>query len=183
MRVTETALSGVMVVEPKVFGDARGYFLETWQLERYANAGIPARFVQDNVSFSSHGVLRGLHLQHPNAQGKLVYVLAGEVVDAVVDVRVGSPTFGRAVTVELSDSNRKQIYVPEGFAHGFCVTGSEALVAYKCTEPYRPECEIGVAWNDPDLDIDWTLAEVTLSARDRAFPRLRDIPKAALPTY
>ncbi len=183
MRVVDTALSGVKVVEPKVFGDDRGFFLETWNLARYTEAGIPARFVQDNMSLSSLGVLRGLHLQHPNAQGKLVYVLAGEIVDAAVDVRVGSPTFGRAVTVVLSDSNKKQIWVPEGFAHGFCVTSPKALVAYKCTELYRPECEIGVAWNDPDVAIDWPLREVTLSPRDSAFSRLRDIPKAALPTY
>jgi dTDP-4-dehydrorhamnose 3,5-epimerase len=183
VQVVETSLPGLKIVEPKVFGDDRGYFLETWNLERYTQAGIPARFVQDNVSLSERGVLRGLHLQHPSAQGKLVYVLAGEIVDAAVDLRVGSPTFGRSVTVVLSDTNKKQIWVPEGFAHGFCVTSQKALVAYKCSELYRPEHELGVAWNDPDLGIDWPLIDVTLSPRDRAFPRLRDIPKASLPVY
>jgi dTDP-4-dehydrorhamnose 3,5-epimerase len=183
VQVVETSLPGLKVVEPKVFGDDRGYFLETWNLERYTKAGIPARFVQDNVSLSERGVLRGLHLQHPNGQGKLVYVLSGEIVDAAVDVRVGSPTFGRSFTVLLSDANKKQIWLPEGFAHGFCVTSPKALVAYKCSELYRPEHELGVIWNDPDLGIEWPLKDVTLSPRDRAFPRLRDIPKAVLPVY
>src|SRR5512139_1452724 len=183
MRVVETELPGVKIVEPKVFGDARGYFIETWNLERYTAAGIPARFVQDNLSFSARGVLRGLHLQNPHAQGKLIYVLSGEIVDAAVDVRVGSPTFGRSIAVTLSDTNKRQIYVPEGFAHGFCVTSPTALVAYKCTDLYRPDCEIGVAWNDPDIAIEWPLADVTLSARDAAFARLRDIPREVLPTF
>ena len=183
MRIVETKLPGVLVVEPKVFGDDRGFFVETWNSERYAEAGLPARFVQDNLSLSSRRVLRGLHLQHPSAQGKLVYVLAGTIVDAAVDVRVGSPTFGRSVTAVLSGENKHQIWVPEGFAHGYCVTSASALVAYKCTELYRPEHELGVAWDDPDIAIAWPLSDVTLSPRDKAFPRLRDIPKARLPAY
>ncbi len=183
MHVIETVLPGLRVVETDVFGDERGFFLETWQAERYAALGLPGHFVQDNLSRSARGVLRGLHLQHPHAQGKLVYVIEGEVFDVAVDVRVGSPHFGRSASVVLSGANHRQLWIPPGFAHGFCVLSEYALVAYKCTTPYRPGSELGVLWNDPDLAIAWPRADVVVAPRDQGFARLRDIPKAALPTY
>lgn len=178
-----TRLPGVLILEPAVYRDARGFFLETWNQARYAEAGLPERFVQDNLSFSSRGVLRGLHYQHPHAQGKLLSVLQGEVFDVAVDLRVGSPTFARWEGVTLSAANRRQLYVPEGFAHGFLVTSETALVSYKCTEYYQPRYEAGVWWDDPDLGIAWPLAAPTLSPKDQAAPRLHTIPEGQLPRY
>jgi dTDP-4-dehydrorhamnose 3,5-epimerase len=183
MRVTPTELPAVLIVEPQVFGDARGFFLETWSQARYRDAGLPATFVQDNASRSARGVLRGLHFQNPKPQGKLVTVLDGEVYDVAVDIRVGSPTFGRSVGVVLSGDNKRQIYVPPGFAHGFCVTSESALFMYKCTELYAPDAEGGVIWNDPDLGISWPIEGPTLSAKDAKYPRLRDVDKSTLPVY
>lgn len=183
MQVTPTQLPDVLLCVPKVFGDERGYFLETFQAERYENAGIPGPFVQDNLSHSSHGILRGLHLQHPNAQGKLVYVLAGEVFDVAVDVRVGSPNFGRFASATLNGDNRHQLYIPPGFAHGFCVTSERATFAYKCTEYYSPSTELSVLYDDPDLGVPWPIEHPKLSDKDRAGLRLRDIPRERLPTY
>ena len=183
MHLIETALPGIRIVETDIFGDERGFFLETWQAERYAALGLPDRFVQDNLSRSARGVLRGLHLQHPRAQGKLVYVIEGEIFDVAVDVRVGSPHFGRSVGVMLSAANHRQLWVPPGFAHGFCVASDYALVAYKCTTLYQPGNELGVLWNDPDLAVAWPLTDVTVSPRDQRFARLRDIPPSALPSY
>lgn len=181
MKVRETKLPGVLVIEPDVYGDERGFFLETWSAKRYAEAGLPQTYVQDNMSFSTKGILRGLHLQHPKGQGKLVHVIAGEVFDVAVDVRVGSPTFGHWDGVLLSSDNRKQIYIPPGFAHGFCVTGESALFAYKCTELYHRETELGVIWNDPEIGIDWPIAEPVLSGKDAAFPKLSEIDPSKLP--
>ena len=181
MKVVQTRLPGVLIVEPDVYGDERGFFLETWSQRRYSEAGLPQKYVQDNMSFSTRGILRGLHLQHPHGQGKLVQVLVGEVFDVAVDVRVGSPTFGQWDGALLSADNRKQIYIPPGFAHGFCVTSDSALFAYKCTELYKREAELGVIWNDPDIGIDWPIDDPVLSAKDAAFPRLADIPKDKLP--
>jgi dTDP-4-dehydrorhamnose 3,5-epimerase len=183
MRLIPTDLPDITIIEPKVFGDARGYFVETWSQVRYRDAGLAATFVQDNVSRSSQGVLRGLHFQNPKSQGKLVTVLEGEVYDVAVDIRVGSPTFGRTVGVVLSGDNKRQVYVPPGFAHGFCVTSETALFMYKCTELYAPEAEKGVCWNDPDLGIGWPIERPTLSSKDSAYPRLRDIDQSALPMY
>ncbi len=183
MKVTPLEIPEVLLIEPKVFGDPRGYFLETFHEQRYAEAGISLRFVQDNVSRSSRGVLRGLHLQNPDAQGKLVQVLDGEVLDVAVDVRLGSPTFGRFVSAALSSQNHLQLWVPPGFAHGFVVTSESALFSYKCTALYRPEAELGIAWNDPDIGITWPSGEKTVSARDAAHPRLRDVPKERLPRH
>ncbi len=184
MKVVETEIPGVLVVEPVVHGDERGWFLEGWQQRRYAEAGIDAVFVQDNYSFSRHGVLRGMHLQHPHGQGKLVQVLEGEVFDVVVDVRRGSPTFGRWTGVILSAGNRRQFWVPPGLAHGFLVTGECALFSYKCTGFYHPECEFAVRWDDPDIGIDWpVVGPPQLSDKDREAPRLRDIPPERLPEY
>jgi dTDP-4-dehydrorhamnose 3,5-epimerase len=180
MHVEATDLPGVLLIEPKAFGDARGFFLETWNARRYVEAGLPGTFVQDNVSFSQRGVLRGLHFQNPHAQGKLVYVLQGEVFDVAVDVRPDSPTFGRWVGVTLSGQDHRQIWIPPGFAHGFCVTSETALFAYKCTDYYCPECEGAILWNDPDIGIAWPIETPSLSAKDAAAPRLRDVPRERL---
>ncbi len=180
MRVVEAELPGVYIVEPKVFGDARGFFLESWNEERYRAAGIDTTFVQDNLSFSTRGVLRGLHYQKPHEQGKLVSVLVGEVFDVVVDIRVSSPTFGRWMGVVLSAENRRQLYAPLGFAHGFVVTSETALFSYKCTDYYSPADEGSVRWNDPDIGIDWPVSSPTLSPKDGAAPLLRDIPEERL---
>lgn len=178
-----TALDGVLLIEPKVFGDSRGFFFEAWHLERYRDLGVPGTFVQDNVSRSVRGTLRGLHVQEPYAQGKLVQVLDGEVFDVAVDVRVGSPTFGRWVGERLSSENHRQMYVPPGFAHGFCVLSASALFAYKCTELYHPETELSIAWNDPAVAIDWPIEEPLLSNRDAGARTLREIPGERLPRW
>jgi dTDP-4-dehydrorhamnose 3,5-epimerase len=183
MHVTPTALPSVLLIEPAVFGDARGYFFETYHRQRYSQSGMPREFVQDNVSRSARGILRGLHLQEPHAQGKLVQVLEGEVFDVAVDVRVGSPTFGKWAGERLSGENHRQLYIPEGFAHGFCVISESALLQYKCTELYHPETELSIAWNDPELGIEWPVVEPVLSAKDRAAKRLSDIPRDRLPRF
>lgn len=175
MKIVETDLAGVVVVEPKVFGDARGFFYETWQKERYEEAGIKGTFVQDNVSFSRKGVLRGLHYQQPHSQGKLVSVLQGEVFDVAVDIRVGSPQFGKWTGVILSGENHRQLWIPEGFAHGFCVLSDTAFFSYKCTDVYTPACEGGILWNDPDIGIKWPIEEVVLSDKDQIYPLLKNI--------
>ena len=177
MRVIETDLAGVRTVEPTVFEDPRGFFCESYNLRDYAAHGIADVFVQDNHSRSTGGVLRGLHYQAPPGQAKLVRVVVGRVYDVAVDVRWGSPTFGRWVGVELSAQNRRQLYIPVGFAHGFCVLGDEAEFLYKVTSYYSPPDERGVLWNDPEIGIDWPIAEPVLSGRDQAHPHLRDIPK------
>lgn len=183
MKVIETTLAGALIIEPKIFGDPRGYFMETFQAARYADAGIPGPFVQDNLSFSRRGILRGLHVQNPRPQGKLVQVLQGEVFDVAVDIRVGSPTFGKWEGVVLSAENGRQFYVPAGFAHGFVVTSDTALFAYKCTDYYAPESELSILWNDPDIAIAWPLTEPQLSAKDAVALRLSDIDPARLPEY
>lgn len=176
-------LPDVLVIEPKVFGDARGFFLETYNQERYAQAGLDVRFVQDNMSASKRGILRGMHLQHPGGQGKLVSVVVGKVYDVALDVRQGSPTFGRWAGFELSGDDHRQVYIPPGFAHGFCVLSERAIFTYKCTDFYRPEAELGVIWNDPDVGIDWPMESPELSEKDRVHPRLADIDPQRLPKY
>jgi len=179
VKVTPLDLPEVLQVEPQVFGDTRGWFMESWNAKRYADAGIPARFVQDNISFSRRGTLRGLHFQHPHPQGKLVGVLEGEVWDVAVDIRVDSPTFGQWVGCTLSAENRRQLYIPEGFAHGFVVTSETALFHYKCTDMYHPEAEGTVLWNDPALAIAWPVEAPTLSRKDAsAVPLARFSPEA-----
>lgn len=186
LRVIETALPGVVVIEPRVFEDARGFFLESFRAERYAAAGLPTRFVQDNHSRSRRGTLRGLHFQVKHPQGKLIRIARGRVRDAVVDVRPDSPTFGRHATIDLDDEAHRQLWVPPGFAHGFLVLSETADFLYKVTAPYDPTDEGGIRYDDPDLRIDWG-AEVlrepflTMSDKDRALPRLRDLPESALP--
>ena len=175
VNVTPTALPDVLVIEPKVFGDSRGFFLESWNQRAFAAAGIRAGFVQDNHSRSARNVLRGLHYQLQQAQGKLVRVIAGEIYDVAVDIRRGSPTFGHWVGVALSAENRRMVWVPPGFAHGFLVVSEAAEVLYKATDYYAPEHERSIAWNDPELAIAWPLAgEPVLSAKDAAGKRLRD---------
>ena len=183
MKISETKLPGVLIFEPKVFSDDRGFFLETWSQQRYCEAGIVSSFVQDNVSVSRKGTLRGLHFQHPHGQGKLIQVLSGEVMDVAVDIRLGSPTFGQWVSVILSQSNHKQVYTPPGFAHGFCVISDNAMFSYKCTDYYDASAEGGVIWNDPDLDISWPIENPILSTKDTAYPRLKDIPHESLPRF
>jgi dTDP-4-dehydrorhamnose 3,5-epimerase len=181
MRVVPTDLPGVTILEPRVFGDSRGYFLETYNQARYREAGIGETFVQDNLSLSGRGVLRGLHFQNPHPQSKLVTVLEGEVHDVAVDIRVGSPTFGKFVAVVLSGENKRQLYIPSGFAHGFCVTSERALFFYKCTDFYAPECECGVLWNDPEIGIPWPIERPTLSPKDENYPHLKDVDPSRLP--
>jgi dTDP-4-dehydrorhamnose 3,5-epimerase len=181
MKVERTALPEVLLLSPVVRGDDRGSFHESWQQERYEEAGLPARWVQDNVSHSSRGVLRGLHFQHPHGQGKLVSALAGEILDVAVDIRRGSPTFGRSVSAILSRENHRQLFVPAGFAHGFLVLSDAATVHYKCTEYYRPDAEHVLAWNDPALGIEWPNPSPLLSPKDASAPRLADFPERALP--
>ncbi len=183
MKVTAMQLPEVLLIEPQRFGDARGYFLETYRADRYADLGIKHGFVQDNLSRSARGILRGLHLQHPNDQGKLVYVLEGEVFDVAVDVRVGSPSFGKWTGALLSADDHRQLWIPPGFAHGFCVTSETALFAYKCTAPYSVTDELGVMWNDPAIGIPWPVAEPKLSAKDASLPKLVSIDHERLPRY
>jgi dTDP-4-dehydrorhamnose 3,5-epimerase len=176
MNVTRCDLQGLLVIEPKVFGDARGFFIETWNRRRYREAGLDADFVQDNLSFSRRGILRGLHLQNPNPQGKLLQVLQGEVFDVAVDVRRGSGTFGKWHGLVLSAENKRQFYIPPGFAHGFAVLSETALFHYKCTEFYSPKDELAIRWDDPDIGIKWPLEEPVLSERDAKALLLRDVP-------
>lgn len=182
MNVTETSLPGVLLVEPRRFSDARGSFFEVWKEDRYTQAGIDGPFVQDNVSHSIQRTLRGLHFQEPSGQGKLVQVLHGAVYDVVVDVRRGSPTFGRSLGVMLDAESGKQLWIPPGFAHGFCVTSPQATFLYKCTAAYSPEHERSIRWNDPALGIEWPLdGEPLLSPKDAVAPLLADAP--TLPVY
>ncbi len=184
MKVLETDIPGVLIVEPDVHGDKRGWFMEVWQQQRYVEAGIDAAFVQDNMALSSHGILRGLHLQHPYAQGKLVQVVMGEVFDVAVDVRRGSPHFGKWVGVILSGDTRRQLWVPPGFAHGYVVTSNQAIFSYKCTELYHPETDLSIRWDDEDIDIDWPIVgKPSLSGKDADALLLKDIPEERLPEY
>jgi len=180
MKVTPQAIPDLLLIEPRVFGDARGFFYESWNGSRYAEAGMPAEFVQDNVSFSHRDSLRGLHVQNPHSQGKLVQVLAGEVFDVAVDIREGSPTFGQWQALTLSAENKRQFWIPPGFAHGFCVISESALFHYKCTDYYSPSDELTLLWNDPDLAIRWPNTTPTLSDKDAAGLRLKDIPRDRL---
>src|SRR5262245_12113691 len=172
MRVHTTDLPGVLVIEPVVHRDDRGFFVETYHADRYREHGIAAPFVQDNRSRSTAGTLRGLHLQLQRPQGKLIQVIEGEIFDVAVDVRRGSPTFGRWVSVNLTADTFQQVYIPPGFAHGFCVISPIAQVEYKCTEVYNPASEIGIAWNDPAIGMAWPIDEPRLSARDSRHPTL-----------
>jgi len=182
VNVSPTSLPGVLLVEPQVFHDARGFVFESYHADRYARAGIPASFVQDNYSRSAERTLRGLHYQLLQPQGKLVRVTLGTIFDVAVDVRFGSPTFGRWVSATLSAENRLQLYIPQGFAHGFYVVAGPAEVEYKCTDYYRPDDQRGIRWDDPTLAIPWPVASPILSERDRAYPLLT-ADRDDLPAY
>jgi dTDP-4-dehydrorhamnose 3,5-epimerase len=181
MDVIQTSIQGVVIIEPKLFGDHRGFFLETFQAERYASHGIHGPFVQDSLSRSTRGVVRGLHLQNPSPQGKLVMVLRGCVLDVAVDVRVGSPTFGHHVAIEINDENHRQFWIPRGFAHGFAVLSESADFFYKCDDFYQPSDEIVVRWDDPAIGISWRIESPVLSTRDAAAPLLAKVE--GLPIY
>jgi dTDP-4-dehydrorhamnose 3,5-epimerase len=183
MKVIETSLPGVVVIEPQVFGDARGYFYESYNQEKYEAAGIKRTFVQSNVSRSAKGVLRGLHYQWPNPQGKLVSVLEGEVFDVAVDIRHGSPTFGKWEGVMLSAENKRHFWIPEGFAHGFCVVSEFATFSYQCTALYDREADASVRWNDARIGIDWPVSQPLLSEKDEKAPLLQDVATNRLPEY
>lgn len=183
MKVNKMKIPEVLIIEPDCFGDIRGYFMEIWNSSRYTQAGLDVNFVQDNLSFSTQGVLRGLHFQKPNSQGKLVYVLQGEVFDVAVDIRMNSPTFKQWVGVTLSSDNKKQLYIPEGFAHGFCVLSETALFAYKCTDLYTPSAEYGIKWDDPEIGINWPISKVILSDKDQQYKTLKETARECLPVY
>jgi len=181
VKVIETSLPGCRIIEPAVFGDERGFFMETWNAARYGELGLPDRFVQSNVSSSAKGVLRGLHYQWPNPQGKLVTVLEGEVYDVAVDIRRGSPQFGQWTAVLLSAQNKRQFWIPEGFAHGFAVLSERALFSYMCTRVYDKAADAGVRWDDPAIGIDWPVANPSLSEKDAGAPLLAQVAQERLP--
>lgn len=175
MEIIKTEFPGLTFIKPKIFGDSRGWFFESWSKERYAEIGITENFVQDNISFSTKGVLRGLHYQKPYTQGKLVFVLQGEVWDVVVDLRRSSPTFGKWEGFTLTGEDKEQLYVPPGFAHGFCVLSETVLFQYKCTDQYSPASEHGVMWNDPTLNIPWPAGNPIISEKDTRHPMFQDL--------
>jgi dTDP-4-dehydrorhamnose 3,5-epimerase len=181
VRFVEAAIPGVILVEPTVQRDERGFFVETYHEPRYQEHGIPQRFVQDNHSKSAKGVLRGLHSQSPNPQGKLLRCIEGRVWDVAVDVRVGSPSFGKHVGFELSAENHHQLYVPPGLLHGFCVLSDSAQIEYKCTAVYHPAADFGVRWNDPELAVAWPIDDPVLSEKDAKAPLLRDVRDRLIP--
>jgi dTDP-4-dehydrorhamnose 3,5-epimerase len=183
MKTLTTEIDGLLVIEPEVFQDPRGFFMEMFHRGRYEALGIREDFCQDNLSFSLKNTLRGLHYQLPHAQAKLVQALLGEIFDVAVDIRRGSPTFGRAVGVTLSGSNRRQLFIPKGLAHGFCVLSETAFFSYKCSDHYAPDCDHGLLWSDPALEIDWPVKAPLLSDKDRHHPLLKDIPPEKLPVY
>ena len=183
MRRVETELPGVLILEPQVFGDDRGFFFESYHLRKFAEMGITVQFVQDNHSGSGRNTVRGLHYQLRRPQAKLCRVIHGAVLDVAVDIRRGSPSFGKWLAVVLSAENRRQIFIPHGFAHGFAVLTDRAEFLYKCDAFYDPGDEHGIAWDDPALGIEWGVAEPILSNRDRSHPPLAEIPPAALPTF
>jgi dTDP-4-dehydrorhamnose 3,5-epimerase len=183
MKVLSTALKGVLLIEPSVFEDKRGFFMESYQQKKYMDSGIESNFIQDNLSFSVRGTLRGLHYQLPHAQAKLVQVIKGEVFDVTVDIRSGSPTFAKWTGVHLSGENRRQLYIPEGFAHGFCVLSETAIFTYKCSDFYSHDSERGILWSDPDIGVDWPVENPVLSEKDRNYDYLKDVPPEFLPIY
>ena len=183
VEVVDLAIPEVKLIKPRVFRDSRGFFLQCYQEQQYRDAGIDVTFVQDNHSRSDRGVLRGLHYQLEHPQAKLIGVMRGEVFDVAVDIRRGSPTFGKWVGATLSDANHHQMFIPEGFAHGFCVTSEIADITYKCGDFYAPGDEHGILWSDPAIGIDWPLEDVTLSEKDQVLPRLETAPQSHLPMY
>ncbi|HNR92156.1 MAG TPA: dTDP-4-dehydrorhamnose 3,5-epimerase [Dokdonella sp.] len=183
MKIQRTVLEGCLVIEPVVHGDARGFFYESFNARRFAEAGLDLAFVQTNVSRSAHGVLRGLHYQWPNPQGKLVSVLEGEVYDVAVDIRRGSPSFGRWVAAILSADNKRHFWIPPGFAHGFAVLSEHATFVYQCTTPYERAGDAAIRWNDAELAIDWPIAQPSLSDKDAKAPFLAEVASDRLPVF
>jgi dTDP-4-dehydrorhamnose 3,5-epimerase len=183
LRASNTSLPGVLLVEPAAFPDDRGFFIEQYHLAKYQEVGIETVFVQDNLSLSKHGVVRGLHHQFPLVQAKLVSVARGEIFDVAVDIRVGSPTFGKWHAEILSAENHRQLFIPGGFAHGFCVLSEDALVTYKCGAVYDPKSDGSIAYDDPEIGVEWPLKELILSDKDRSARPLSQIPREKLPTY
>ncbi len=181
MRILETGLDGVVIIEPRVHGDDRGYFMESWKASAYGAHGLPASFAQANVSRSVKGVLRGLHYQYQQPQGKLVSVMQGRIFDVAVDIRPGSASFGQWAGAELSADNHRQMYIPEGYAHGFLVLSENALFHYHCTTEYSPAHDAAIAWDDPDIGIKWPRQPDTISGKDRVAPLLRDVAANRLP--
>ena len=181
--IPSSIFSDVITIKPDVYHDKRGHFLEVYQLKRYLEHGLPATFVQDNFSFSKRRILRGLHYQLNNPQGKLIWVVQGEIYDVVADIRKDSPTFRKWLGITLSSKNHHQLYIPEGFAHGFCVLSETALVQYKCTDYYDPSSERGLIWNDPVLNIDWPISYPILSDKDRSFPLSHELSERDIPVY
>ena len=178
MKITQTDLKGLLIIEPDIFKDDRGYFFESFNKTKYHKIGIPEKFVQDNESKSRQGVIRGLHYQiGENAQGKLVRVVSGKILDVAVDIRFGSPTFGQYVAMELTAEDFRQFWIPTGFAHGFSVLSDEAIVNYKCTEPYSKQAERGIIFNDPTLEIDWRISKQIVSQKDLQLPRFKEIKR------
>ncbi len=183
MKIIETPLDGVLIVEPDVYQDKRGFFMETHNLRRYREAGLNHVFVQDNLSYSVRGTLRGMHYQLNKPQAKLVQAIAGRIYDVVIDIRIGSPTFKKWFGVELSQENKKQLFVGHGLAHGFCVLSEAAVVTYKCTDFYDPHDEGGLLWSDPELSIDWPVSDPLLSPKDGASPKISELVSDRLPRY
>lgn len=183
MKIIETHLPGVIVIEPRVYGDKRGFFLETYREDVFQKAGVNAHFVQDNHSHSSYGVLRGLHYQMLQPQGKLLRISTGAVFDVAVDIRYGSPTFGQWYGTQLNDENMRMMYIPAGYAHGFVVLSESADFLYKCTDYYHPESEQGIAWNDPDIGIEWPISDVILSDKDKTNVFLKNQIPEKLPKF
>ncbi|MBN1764765.1 MAG: dTDP-4-dehydrorhamnose 3,5-epimerase [Sedimentisphaerales bacterium] len=183
VQIQSTDLPGVLVIKPQVFGDKRGFFLETFNQKTYAEAGLERVFIQDNLSHSCRGVIRGLHYQLNHPQGKLVFVVKGEIFDVAVDIRKGSPSFGQWTGVHLSENNHKQIFVPEGFAHGFCVLSDEADVIYKCTDLYTPGDDYGILWSDEHINVDWPVQNPVVSEKDQKNPCLSELAEDKLPIY
>jgi dTDP-4-dehydrorhamnose 3,5-epimerase len=183
LKVITTGLPGVIIIEPRAHGDDRGFFMESWRSSAGVDIGLPDSFVQSNLSYSAGKVLRGLHYQYPEPQGKLVSVLQGRVFDVAVDIRPDSPTFRQWAGVELSAENHRQLYVPEGYAHGFCGLDEPALMHYLCTREYRAEYDAVIAWDDPDIAVRWPIQPDSLSAKDRCAPRLLDVPPDDLPRF
>jgi len=181
MNIITTSIEGILIIEPQTFEDQRGFFMETYNQSRYVKAGVNKVFVQDNLSYSLQGTVRGLHFQIKNPQAKLVHVITGEIFDVAVDIRPGSATFGQWTGIHLSDKNRRQLYIPEGFAHGFCVLSDAARFSYKCSDFYAPEDEGGIIWSDPDIGISWPLENPIISEKDKQYPKLSDLKHEQLP--
>lgn len=181
MNIITTFMDGILIIEPRTFTDKRGFFLETYNQRKYFESGIKTKFVQDNLSYSIKGTLRGLHFQTRHPQAKLVQVISGKIFDVAVDLRPGSLTFGKWIGTQLSDKNRRQMFIPEGFAHGFCVLSKIAYFHYKCSDFYSPDDEGGIIWSDPDIGIEWPVKNPIISEKDNHYPNLSDLTAEQLP--